>query len=130
MKKSWALGGVMFLFVLLACGGTVDVSEENVRVTGLPQFVCPSSTPRPKDTAVPTRTQMPTAAPPIITTPMVYVSYPPVCNYAVAPSYQYVCAPNACLPAFTGCGTFYTYPLATPNPAGFWYGGGTGLGPT
>jgi hypothetical protein len=28
-----------------------------------------------------------------------------------------------------GCSTFYTYPLATPNPAGFWYGGGTGLGP-
>jgi hypothetical protein len=130
MKKPLILVGFMFLLLLLACGGTVDVSEENVRVTGLPQFVCPSSTPRPTDTAVPTRTQMPTAAPVVINTPMVYVPYPPVCNYAAAPSYQYICAPNACLPSFTGCGMAYTYPLATPNPSGYWSGGGTGLGPT
>ena len=129
--KSTSYGvGLFFLLMLgtlLACGGT---SEINVRVTGLPQFVCPSSTPRPTDTAIPTRTQQPTSTPIRIMTPMVFVTYPSVCNYAAAPSYQYVCAPNACLPASVGCGTFYTYPLATPNPSGYWSGGGTGLGPS
>jgi hypothetical protein len=128
-KYSYSFGFCLLLFLglLLACGGA---TETNVRVTGLPQFVCLSSTPRPTDTAIPTRTQLPTSTPISISTPMVYVSYPPVCNYSAPITYQYVCAPNACLPSLVGCQMAYSYPLATPNPAGYWSGGGTGLGPS
>jgi hypothetical protein len=51
------------LIVMLACGGLADVTEINVRVTGVPQFVCPSSTPRP------TATQRATAVQPDINYP-------------------------------------------------------------
>ena len=72
MRWAW-LGGVM-LFVL-ACGITVAVNENHVRVRDLPQFICPSSTPRP------TATQVATAvAPPIYRPPSGWVT-----------SYQWVC---------------------------------------
>jgi hypothetical protein len=51
---------LMALAGMLACGGLADVSEINVRVTGVPQFVCPTSTP------VPTATQHPTAVQPTV----------------------------------------------------------------
>jgi hypothetical protein len=130
MKQGISYLLLMFFFVL-ACGGTANVSEENVRVTGIPQYVCPSSTPRPTDTQVPTRTQMPTATQVSISTPMVYATNPPTCNYAAGLSYQYVCIPNACIASsYSTCGYYYSYPLATANPPGFWYGGGIGYGPT
>lgn len=49
---------------LLACGGTLGVSEAHVRLTGLPQFVCPSSTPRPTATQRPTVVQPEVYVPP------------------------------------------------------------------
>lgn len=120
---------LFFLMVLLACGGTAGVTEQNVRVTGIPQYICPSSTPRPTATQVPTRTQMPTATPVSISTPLVYVTYAPVCNRTATPSYQYVCLPNACNTSpYYSCNWYYTYPLATPNPPGTWLGGGIGYG--
>lgn len=122
---------LLVLSFLLACGGTGSVTEQNVRVTGIPQFVCPSSTPRPTDTPVPTRTQQPTATRVTLSTPMVYATYPPTCNTLATPSYQYLCVPNACVYSpYPACNRYYAYPLATRNPPGFWYGGGIGYGPT
>lgn len=48
---------IILLILSLACGGTAAVSEVNVRVTGVPQFVCPSSTPVPTATQYPTQVQ-------------------------------------------------------------------------
>jgi hypothetical protein len=119
------------LGVILACGGTASVTERNVRVTGIPQFVCPSSTPLPSSTPRPTHTQPATATQVTLSTPMAYATHPPTCNTLVTPSYRYTCLPNACLYAvYPTCGWYYTYPLATPNPPGFWYGGGVGYGAT
>lgn len=121
----------LFMLILLACGGATSVTEQNVRVTGIAQFICPSSTPRPTHTAIPTLTQMPTATQAILTTPMVYATNPPTCNYTYSPFYQFTCIPNACLASATyTCGWFYTYPLATANPPGYWSGGGIGYGAT
>ena len=53
----------LMLSFVLACGGTAGVSQINVRVTGVPQFVCPTSTPRP------TATQAATAVHPDIVHP-------------------------------------------------------------
>jgi hypothetical protein len=132
-QLSYLASLVALMCVGLACGGTVGsgVSEANVRVTGLPQFVCPTSTPRPTHTALPTLTQLPTTAPRVVMTPMVYSTYEPVCNYSAQPFSQFMCVPNACFPqAQKFCATFYSYPIVTPNPPGFWWGGGTGSGPT
>jgi hypothetical protein len=121
------------LLVGLACGGLANsgVTEANVRVTGLPQFVCPSSTPRPTHTALPTLTQVATSTQVSIPTPLVYATYPPYCNTSRPATLQYICPPHACLPLnVTTCGWRTIRPQATPNPAGFWYGGGTGYGPT
>ena len=54
----------LLLLLSLACGGTAAVGEINVRVTGVPQFVCPSSTPRPTATQRPTQVQPDTHYPP------------------------------------------------------------------
>src|SRR5689334_9915142 len=43
---------VMLGLAILACTAGTD----NVRIEGLPQYVCPSATPRPTDTAFPTST--------------------------------------------------------------------------
>jgi len=117
---------------ILACGGTVEsgVTELNVRITGVAQFVCSTSTPRPTHTPLPTATQAPTSAAPLIPTPMVYISYPPYCNTAGFPVYQFVCPPNPCLPLGASCGMQWVKPTAYPNPPGYWTGGGSGIGPS
>jgi len=129
----YVFGLMGLLFVGIACGGTAGsgVTEINVRVTGLPQFVCPTSTPRPTHTPLPTLTQRPTATQVTIATPLMYATHPSTCNYSAPQSYQYMCVPNACISSASSfCATLYSYPLATANPPGFWYGGGTGYGPT
>jgi hypothetical protein len=116
---------------MLACGGLADsgITEANVRVTGLPQFVCPTSTPVPTNTPLPTATQRATAARVAIATPMVYATNPPTCNYSQPATYRYACLPNACMWSSYGvCGTFYIRP--TNIPSGYWSGGGVGYGPS
>jgi hypothetical protein len=116
---------------MLACGGLADsgITEANVRVTGLPQFVCPSSTPVPTNTALPTLTQRPTSTQVIIPTPWIYATHPPSCNYSVPASSRYACLPNACLWSnIAVCGVFTIRP--TNIPGGSWSGGGVGYGAT
>lgn len=110
---------VLFIFVLpiLACGGSADaigidvqVSPDNVRIEGLPQFVCPTSTPIPTDTPSPTQIQ-PTVHQP----PSGYVTHTP------APGCIWngtVCASNTPI-----AGGVYKYPgytkpgkTSTPRP--------------
>ena len=117
---------VMLLLAILACSGA---TPQNVRVTDLPRYVCPSSTPRPTDTPQPTRTQQATSTPPSITTPMSYATYAPSCNYALPASYRYACPPDPCM-VIIGCGSYWLNPLATADPPGFWSGGGVGVGST
>jgi hypothetical protein len=78
LTVSTMLGGI------LACGGLAQsgITEANVRVTGLPQFVCPTDTPMPTHTPLPTATQRATATRIAIATPMVYATNPPTCNYS------------------------------------------------
>jgi hypothetical protein len=116
---------------ILACGGLAQsgITEANVRVTGLPQFVCPTDTPMPTHTPLPTATQRATATRIAIATPMVYATNPPTCNYSQPASYRYACLPNACMWSSYGvCGTFYIRP--TNIPSGYWSGGGVGYGPS
>ena len=116
----------------LACGGTVEsgVSALNVRITGVAQYVCPTSTPRPTHTPLPTATQAATQVPALVVTPMTYFLYPPICNTNGILSYRYVCPPHPCLALSASCGARYIYPTAYPNPPGYWAGGGYGLGAT
>jgi len=108
-------GILVSLLLSLACGGTAAVSEVNVRVTGVPQFICPSSTPRP------TATQFPTAMQPDINVPPSgwTVTYKKVCNtsgcywvedggYYANPGYSY---PG---PTSTPRPTHTPYPTPTP----------------
>jgi hypothetical protein len=125
------LGGWgLLLLCILACGGLSNVNEQNVRVTGIAQFVCPSSTPRPTDTAIATATEAATSTQVSVATPMVYLTYAPYCNYSRPAYSQFLCPPQACLGRFFSCGTYVTRPEATSNPSGFWSGGGVGFGPT
>lgn len=121
----------LLVWGLLACGGTASVTELNVRVTGLPQFVCPSSTPRPTHTALPTHTQAPTATPALLSTPWVYLTSTPACNFLATPSARYACIPNACLfTLYPHCGVYFIRPTQIPLPAGHWVGGGVGYSAT
>jgi hypothetical protein len=132
MKPS-ALLTTIFLMTALACGGTANsgITEINVRVTGLPQFICPSSTPRPTHTPLPTLTQPATATQVAIATPMVYATYAPYCNYAATPAYRSACPGDACVSGtIPMCQMLFLPPLAIPNPPGAWSGGGIGYGPT
>ncbi len=45
-KRSFWLAALMLLIMALACAGTV----QNLRIDGLPQYICPSSTPRATST--------------------------------------------------------------------------------
>ena len=104
----------MLLFAMLACGGggtgsslpDANVNEENVRILDLPQFVCPTSTP------VPTNTQIPTAIQPTLNVPPVgYQTNTPVPGFM--PVYAYYCPPMV-----IACG-YYTINLTnTPVPGG------------
>ncbi|GEM_PF-1324493 len=49
-KWTIALAGGCFMLIVLACVGTYNTMQ----VAGLPQYTCPSSTPRPTSTAYPT----------------------------------------------------------------------------
>ncbi|MCS6836613.1 MAG: hypothetical protein NZ750_11415 [Anaerolineae bacterium] len=62
-----------------ACDGAVKsgVTELNVRITGVAQFVCPTSTPRPTHIPQPISTHVTTSAPPLIPTPMIYIAIRP-----------------------------------------------------
>jgi len=60
----WAWWGGMVGLLALACGGTLTVSENQVRIQELPQFICPSSTPRPTATQVATTVAQPIQRPP------------------------------------------------------------------
>ena len=49
-RRMIILASIVLLLSALACAGTA----QNLRVDGLPQYVCPSSTPRPTHTPLPT----------------------------------------------------------------------------
>jgi hypothetical protein len=52
----------LFLLFLMACGAATTVQQ--VRIQDVPQFICPSITPRPTHTAWPTQSQPPVYIPP------------------------------------------------------------------
>lgn len=65
MTKQTLFLTAIFLLTSLACGGSegaigsLGVAPENVRIEGLPQYVCPTATPRPTHTAQATDVQAP-----------------------------------------------------------------------
>ena len=113
----------LFLLTTLACGGTVGVSEVNVRVTGVPQFVCPSSTP------VPTATQVATVVQPNLNYPpsgwvvtyrddcrMVWNGYGYVEQCRRVPDGGYYSTPAYSLPGPTSTPRPTHTPYPTPTP--------------
>ena len=133
--RGW-LGVVVMIGSILACGGVgeaigeQDVQLENVSISGLPQFVAPSSTP------IPTDTQMPTAIQPTIHMPassyvthtpapgLVYVCNGAVCGYAtLTPNGGHYTNPAYNLPGATSTPrpTYTPYPSPTPCLSSFTY---------
>lgn len=116
--RGW-LAWVVLVSALLACGGAGEMlgeqglQPENISISGLPQFVAPSSTP------VPTDTQMPTAVQPTVHVPASgYVTHTP------EPGRVYLCAGVVCAHAtLTPAGGQYSHPAhnlpgstSTPRP--------------
>ncbi len=105
-KWHWCLWPM--LAVALACGA--GTTAQQVRILDLPQFICPSSTPRPTHTALPTQVQ-----PPIYIPPSGYATFTPVpgCLWNGR-----VCATNT--PASGGLyqqpGYTLTGAISTPRP--------------
>ena len=105
---------IMLLIAMLACGGggtgsnlpDENVNEENVRILDLPQFVCPTSTP------VPTNTQIPTAVQPTLNVPSSgYQTNTPVPGLLPVSAYY-------CPPIVVSCGYYTVYVTMTPVPGG------------
>lgn len=105
----------MFISPILACGGSTDaigidvqVSPDNVRIEGLPQFVCPTSTPIPTDTPSPTQIQ-----PTVYKPPSGYVTHTPAPGCIWNGTY---CAPNTPIPGGIYKNPGYTKPGKTSTP--------------
>jgi hypothetical protein len=111
------------ILLSLACGGTAAVTEVNVRVTGVPQFVCPSSTP------VPTATQAATAVQPNLNYPASgwVVTYQQVCRLvwngkayvqqcSLVPNGGYYSTPAYSVPGATSTPRPTHTPYPTPTP--------------
>jgi len=102
--------GSVLLLAGLACGGSALVGEANVRLTGLPQFVCPTSTPRP------TATQWPTAVQPdVYIPPSGWQPYTPVPGCRRIGSF---CYPHTAVPGglYTIPGYYVPGATSTPRP--------------
>jgi len=102
------LAAMLLLVGVLACAGTV----QNLRVDGLPQYVCPSATPRP------THTALPTGLP----------SWPPyfaanLSWYQVAPNFNTITAQwtgqSAGTVYLSYSGSMSTYPYYWPGSGGY-----------
>ena len=130
---------IVMTFVVLACGGTAsEVMQDgpldpiNQSISGLPQFVAPSSTPIPTDTQ-----QATDIAPPVYIPPAGYITNTPnpgliyvcnasgtVCYYATrTPDGGYYATPGAYIPGATSTPrpTYTPYPTPTPCVASFTY---------
>jgi hypothetical protein len=128
-----ALLALVFLSVaMLACGGLADsgITEANVRVTGLPQFVCPTSTPVPTNTATSdahTTDRHPPnkSSPRPGSMPRIHLRATTACQQHLA---MRVCPTLALWSNIAVCGVFTIRP--TNIPGGSWSGGGVGYGAT
>ena len=96
-KAVWMpfVGVLMMVIAAIACSGangtelSVDEQLANSRITELPAFICPSSTPRATATSVATQVQ-----PPVYIPPSGYVTNTPV-------------------PGYTTCFTYYDYSIGS-----------------
>ena len=119
---------VFLVAAIIACGGSgqsgfgadMTVQPENMRIAGLPQYVCPTSTPRPTHTQVPTVVQ-----PTVYSTAAGYVTYTPVpgatqvCDYVWTGSFwlwQCNLATNTPYPGGANSTPGYVAPGATSTP--------------
>lgn len=144
VKKGLLVAVFTLLGLILACGGSgigidIQFEPENVRIEGLPMFVCPTNTP------MPTQIQPPTAIQPTMhATASGYVTYTPVPHPTFTPSGVIVILPletytptttNTSLPGgiystpaghrpgmtSTSRPTYTPYPSATPYIATYSY---------
>jgi hypothetical protein len=106
-RFQWTIALALLLAAAIACAGTVN----NLQITGLPQYVCPSSTPRP------THTQPATSRP---LWPPYFASN--LSWYQVAPNFNTITAQwtgqNAGTIYLSYSGSMSTYPYYWPGSNG------------
>jgi len=107
-QRPITLAAMLLLAAAIACSGTV----QNLRIDGLPQYICPSATPRP------THTQPPTSQP---LWPPYFASN--LSWYQVAPNFNTVTAQwtgqSAGTVYLSYSGSMSTYPYYWPGSGGY-----------